>query len=113
MFHCKQRWFAGRGGAGLLTAALFFAALGVEHSASAGVVEIRVAPPEARVEPPPRHSRPHHVWANGYWAWNGHRHVWVQGRYVPERRGYVYRQARWERTPHGNWRLHDGGWYRR
>lgn len=113
MLHWTRRWFTTRGSAGLLAAVLSFATVSVERSASAAAVEIRVAPPEARVETPPRHPRPHHVWTNGYWAWNGHRHVWVHGRYVPERRGYVWRQAHWERTPHGHWRFYDGGWVRR
>jgi len=54
----------------------------------------------------------HRVWTHGYWAWNGHSHVWVPGRYVVERPGYAWREHRWEDRGHGHWRFHEGGWYR-
>ena len=112
MFHSQQRWITTRVVAGVLAGLTSFAALGAERSAAAAAVEIRIAPPEARVEAPPRRPSPHHVWTNGYWAWNGHRYVWVHGHYVRERRGYAYRQAHWEHSPRGHWRFHQGGWYR-
>jgi len=112
MFHSQHRWMTTRVAASVLAGLTSFAALGGEPSAGAAALEIRIAPPETRVEVPPRRPSSHYVWVNGYWGWNGHRHVWVHGHYVRERRGYAYRQARWERTPHGHWRLHHGEWYR-
>jgi len=99
--------------AGLLAGLACLASPALEQSADAAVIDIRIAPPVARVEsrpPPPPHR--HFVWVDGYWGWNGHRHVWVPGRYVPARRGYAWRQSRWEQTRHGHWRLHEGRWYR-
>ena len=71
-------------------------------------------PPAVVVVPPPQ---PGHVWAPGYWAWNGHRHVWVEGRWIVGRPGYVWVADRWERRgPHwhqvrGHWKHnhHDNG----
>jgi hypothetical protein len=111
MFHLNQRKFTSRWIAGLLAGLACFASVG-ESVASASVVDIRIGPPATRAEAPPRRAPRHRVWTNGYWAWNGHRHVWVPGRYVPERRGHAWRQARWEHTRHGKWRFHEGGWYR-
>ncbi|MES1176234.1 MAG: hypothetical protein ABUL62_18070 [Myxococcales bacterium] len=75
------------------------------------VVEVHIAPPAERVEVVPA-RQPHHVWTRGYWAWNGHAHVWVPGRYVVERPGYTWREHRWEEHGHGHWRFHQGGWER-
>jgi WXXGXW repeat (2 copies) len=77
------------------------------------VVEVRIAPPAARVEVVPARPSPRHVWAPGYWAWNGRRHVWVQGHNVIERRGYAWREPRWEERSHGHWHFREGGWDRR
>lgn len=49
-------------------------------------------PPRAYVVPPPRAG---HVWAPGYWNWNGRRHVWVNGYWVRERRGFRYAAPQW------------------
>jgi len=95
----------------LAAACLVSAPHGVREAAAAPVVEVRIAPPAARVEVVP--ARPaHHVWTRGYWAWNGHSHVWVPGRYVVERPGYVWHEHHWEEHGHGHWRFHQGGWSR-
>ena len=66
--------------------------------------------------PPPRFERvvvrPGHVWAPGYWRWNGRRHVWVAGHYVVARPGYVYVGPRWVHGGPG-YRFHDGYWMHR
>ena len=49
-------------------------------------------PPRIIAPPPPRAG---HVWAPGYWNWNGRRHVWVDGRWMRERRGYRYAAPEW------------------
>ncbi|HQX46154.1 MAG TPA: BamA/TamA family outer membrane protein, partial [Steroidobacteraceae bacterium] len=45
------------------------------------VVEVGVRPPPPRVVVVPA-SRRGHVWAAGYWRWDGHRHVWVDGQWM-------------------------------
>jgi hypothetical protein len=80
-------------------------------TAAAQVFEVRVAPPEPRVEVVPVAPSPHHFWVHGYWGWSGRSHVWVPGRYQVERRGYAYREPHWE-PYHGHYRFHQGGWYR-
>lgn len=71
-------------------------------------IVIGSAPPPPRFEsvPPPRHG---HVWAPGYWNWEGDRHVWMSGRWEAERRGQHYRRAQWMRDD-GGYRLERGGW---
>ena len=95
----------------LAAACLVSAPQAVREASAAPVVDVRIAPPVTRVEVVP--ARPaHHVWTHGYWAWNGHAHVWVPGRYVVERPGYVWREHRWQEHGHGHWRFHEGGWER-
>ena len=100
----------------LLSAALGLVALGGTLHSSAAQAQVRVGIGVSFAPPPPRYERvvvrPGYVWAPGYWRVRGHRHVWVAGHYVPARRGYVYRPARWYR--HGPaWRLRTAGWVRR
>jgi WXXGXW repeat (2 copies) len=73
------------------------------------VVEINVQPPEPRVvvAPAPRQG---HVWAPGYWGWNGHKHVWNEGRWIRERRGEHWQPAHWEESRHGYWHFEKGHW---
>jgi WXXGXW repeat (2 copies) len=79
--------------------------------ALAGVaIDIDIAPPPLRIEtaPPPRVG---FFWAPGYWAYRGHEHVWVGGRWVAERRGYHWVPDHWEqRGPH--WHYERGRWER-
>jgi hypothetical protein len=86
---------------------------GVRMAAAEPIVDVRIAPPAPRVEVVPARPSPRHFWVHGYWAWNGHAHVWTRGHYEVERSGYAYRESRWEDGPHGHWRYHQGGWYRR
>lgn len=71
-------------------------------------VVIGSAPPAPRFEsvPAPRHG---HVWAPGYWNWEGHRHAWTAGHWMNARDGYHYRPTEWVRD-NGGYRLHQGGW---
>jgi hypothetical protein len=85
---------------------------GIRTASAAPVVDVRIAPPAARVEVVPARPSPHHFWVHGYWGWSEGRHVWVPGRYEVERRGYEYREPRWE-SAHGHYRFHDGYWHRR
>jgi hypothetical protein len=78
--------------------------------AQAAVLDIEIAPPAPRVvvAPPPRHG---YVWAPGYWAYRGHHHVWVDGRFIRERPGQHWVEDRW--VPHeGRYRYEPGHWER-
>ena len=48
-------------------------------------IDLGTPPPAPRIEviPPPRVG---YLWAPGYWAWTGHRHEWVAGRWLEARR---------------------------
>ncbi len=99
-------------GAILAGACLIASPHGVQVASAEPIVDVRIAPPATRVEVVPARPSPHHFWVHGYWAWTGHSHVWVRGHYEVERRGYNYREPRWEGNPNGHWRYHQGGWYR-
>lgn len=70
----------------------------------------RMAPPPMRAEHVP-HARRGHVWAPGYWRWNGHRYVWIAGHWERERRGYRWDPPHWEQRPDG-WYFRGGRWVR-
>lgn len=59
-------------------------------------IDLGTPPPAPRIEviPPPRVG---YLWAPGYWAWTGHRHEWVTGRWLEARAGYRHYPGRWER----------------
>jgi hypothetical protein len=104
------RWSA----AALIAGACLLASpKGVRSAHAETYVDVRIGPPVARVEVVPIRPSPRHVWIRGYWGWDGYHHVWVPGRYVLVRRGYFYREPRWEAAGRGHWRWHRGGWYRR
>ena len=68
-------------------------------------------------EPPPVRAekwdpRPGQVWVRGHWEWRDGKHEWVSGHYVPERRGYRYRDDRWVMHDEGKWTYQRGGWGR-
>jgi hypothetical protein len=105
----KVRWLSA---AVIAVVCLVASPRGVAVASAEPLVQVRIAPPAARVEVVPARPSPHHVWTHGYWNWNGHAHAWVPGRYVVERRGYVYREPRWEGAQHGYYRFHQGGYYR-
>ena len=90
---------------------LLIATLPMSLSAFAAhsVVEINVRPPEPRVVVVPAERRGH-VWAPGYWRWNGHKHVWVDGRWLREKHGKHWVAAHWEESRHGNWHFEEGHW---
>lgn len=93
-------------------AALTFATASVMSQpalAQTGIsMSINAAPPAARYEsiPAPRSG---HVWAPGYWNWDGSRHAWVAGRWEIARDGYQYQRTEWVRD-NERWRLNRGGW---
>lgn len=94
--------------AAALTAATMLA-LPVSAQAAVGVnISVGVAPPPMRYEPVPG-PRAGHVWAPGYWAWNGGRHVWQRGHWERARAGYRYDAPRWVRGGDG-WRFQQARW---
>jgi hypothetical protein len=106
---CIAHWICASAVAGVC---LITSPRGISTAFAEPIVEVRVAPPAARVEVVPRAPSARHFWVHGYWAWNGRAHVWVPGSYVVERRGYEFHESRWEEA-HGHWRFHRGGWHRR
>jgi WXXGXW repeat (2 copies) len=74
------------------------------------VVDIGVRPPPPRVVVVPA-ARAGHVWAPGYWRWNGRRHVWVEGHWMRERRGWHWVPAHWEER-RGRFYFEQGHWER-
>lgn len=55
---------------------------------------------------------PGHVWAPGYWGWNGHRHVWSPGSWQRARPGYKHVGGHWEQHG-GRWHLEPPRWVER
>jgi hypothetical protein len=71
-------------------------------------IDIGTPPPAQRVEVV-HEVRPGWIWTPGYWAWEGHRHVWMDGRWVHTRPGMRWEAARWDR--HGDrYRFSPGHW---
>lgn len=81
-----------------------------------------VAPPPAapvvvvEAPPPPRHEHhghapgPGYVWIDGYWAWHGHHHEWVAGRWaLPPHGHHEWVAARWEHRG-GSYVFIEGAW---
>lgn len=58
-------------------------------------ISVTIAPPAQQQEMVPD-IPPGHVWAPGYWGWNGDRYIWVRGRTILQREGYVWEPDRWE-----------------
>jgi hypothetical protein len=80
--------------------------------ASAAVnLDIDIGPPAPQVEVVPG-PRAGYVWGPGYWAWDGHHHHWVGGRWLRERPGYVYVPEHWEDRG-GRHHFEPGHWDRR
>lgn len=71
-------------------------------------VHVGVRPPPMRVEHVPG-ARPGHLWAPGYWGWNGGAHVWYGGHWEAERPGFRYIGATWV-VVGGEWVLNPGYW---
>jgi hypothetical protein len=76
------------------------------------IVDVDVAPPPPRVVEVPA-PRPHKVWVQGYYVYDGphHNHVWHDGYWVAERPGYHYRPDHWEQRGNQYHRV-VGGWER-
>ena len=90
-------------------------ALSVGIAAAAGIaqarsveVEINTAPPADRVEVVPA-PRPGYVYERGHYAWDGHAYVWTDGRFIEERPGHTYEQARIEHRGE-HYYFHKGHW---
>jgi hypothetical protein len=67
------------------------------------VIIVQEAPPPPQKEVIIVRPSAAHVWINGYWSWDGHRHVWVAGRWVmPPRANQVWVEGRWERRGNGH-----------
>lgn len=107
-----------RRGTILLALAALGAALGAPASRAADIdfrlagvsIDIGLGPPPLRVEPVPP-LRYGHVWAPGYWRWEGRCHEWVPGRWLAARRDYAWMPDRW--TPAGHrWHYEPGHWER-
>lgn len=95
----------------LLAAAMLAGSLvSVALPASAGVIIVREAPPQLRVERTPD-ARRGYLWAPGHWEWKHQRHVWVRGVWLRDRAGYVYQQPAWNEHD-GRWQLTRGQWRR-
>jgi len=74
------------------------------------VVYTTVRPPAPYDEWIPARPGPNHIFARGYWSWNGVRYVWVPGRYVARPRpGVVWVRSGWVREGRG-YRFVPGGW---
>ncbi|HXA46504.1 MAG TPA: YXWGXW repeat-containing protein [Burkholderiaceae bacterium] len=71
-------------------------------------VHVGVRPPPVRYERAPEY-RPGHVWAPGYWGWNGNAHVWYGGHWEGERPGYRYVPAAWVLVD-GEWVFNAAYW---
>lgn len=78
------------------------------HAQTELSIVVSNAPPPLRYEslPPPRQG---HVWAPGYWRWDGHRYIWRAGHWEVLRRGYQYQTPVWQEY-RGGWRFAPGGW---
>jgi hypothetical protein len=98
-----------------LLAAAFAASLlgfGAAAQAQSFNAVVSVAPP------PPRHevlpdARPGWVWAPGHYEYRGNEYAWIDGRWMRDRAGYEYREARWVQRADGSWILVGNNWERR
>jgi hypothetical protein len=75
-------------------------------------VFIGTPPPPVRYEVQPPLPGPGYVWAEGYWAPQGHHYRWVAGHYDrPPYPGAYWSHPHYDHYPEG-WRLHEGHWDR-
>ena len=73
-------------------------------------VIVRVAPPIPRADVVPIRPVAGYVWRPGYWSWNGARYVWLPGVYVaPPRPRAAWVPGRWVAERRG-WVWVDGHW---
>lgn len=71
-------------------------------------IHVGIRPPATRIERVPA-PRAGHVWASGYWGWNGRTHVWFGGHWEPERPGYRFVAASWVLVG-GEWVFYPAYW---
>lgn len=71
-------------------------------------ISLNSSPPPPRWEPvpPPRHG---HVWAPGYWHWQGNHHEWTKGHWLEARANQRWVPDRWVPAGH-QWRYDAGHW---
>lgn len=109
-----------KGESRILAAAILTATLAVPATAQPALPpplpdEIRptivaVAPPPLRVETMSARPGPGHVWARGYWDWDGDSWAWVPGRWaVGPTKTASWIPARYERVS-GGWRYVPSHW---
>ena len=74
------------------------------------VWEVNVAPPPPQAETQTPSPGAGHVWAPGFWQWNGSRHVWSPGHWAaPPQTGMTWQPPKWESR--GNrWQFEEGKW---
>jgi len=73
-------------------------------------VVIVEAPPPVRHEHRGHAPGPDYVWIDGYWAWHGHHHEWVAGRWARPPHGHRQWVApRWEHR-NGSYVFIEGSW---
>ena len=97
----------------LLGAALATVLMGFGAAAQAqytAIVSTAPPPPRHEVVPAPRSGW---VWAPGHYEWRGGEYAWVEGRWMRDRAGYEYREARWVQRGDGSWVLVGNNWERR
>jgi hypothetical protein len=94
----------------LLAAAVAAIGFAAFPAASQEVIftEIDSPPPAMKVEIVPA-ARVGYYYIPGYWDYQNNSYVWVEGKFVPERKGYVYVVPRYEER-NGRWRMYAGRW---
>jgi hypothetical protein len=97
-----------------LVAVLSAASLGALSPLAANAAQytiVRVAPPAPIEEVVPA-ARRGFVWAPGHYDYRGNQYSWVRGRWLRERPGHEWREARWVERD-GRWHRVGGDWVRR
>ena len=75
-------------------------------------------PPPDRAEEEGRKPGAGVFWSDGYWMWNADKQVfyWVGGRWIEERKGWVYQPGGWEPAEQDGkrvgWRFVPATWIR-
>jgi len=95
----------------LLIAVAIAGSLGtVTLPAASAVILVEKAPPAPRSERVPA-ARRGYIWDAGHWEWRRNQHVWVAGKWIRDRKGYVYNPPTW-RERDGRWELQRSAWVR-
>lgn len=99
-------------------AALSLLGLGATAQAAPAVVApspqvlvVPAAPPAPVYEAVPA-PRPGYAWAPGHYEFRDGRYVWLSGRWIEDRPGWQWQEARWLQRPDGSWYLVGGQWVR-